>query len=110
MKLAAVAHELGIPVLYYIAPTIWAWHSSRGNTIRKYVTKVASIFPFEAEAYRKYKCDVEFVGHPLLDIVHPTMTKRRRLRHILELVKRLKRFYSCLAVVNKRFYHCLIQC
>ena len=75
MKLAAVAHELGIPVLYYIAPTIWAWHSSRGNTIRKYVTKVASIFPFEAEAYRKYKCDVEFVGHPLLDIVHPTMTK-----------------------------------
>ena len=75
MKLAAVAHELGIPVLYYIAPTIWAWHSSRGNTIRKYVTKVASIFPFEAEAYRKYKCDVDFVGHPLLDIVHPTMTK-----------------------------------
>ena len=52
MKLAAVAHELEIPVLYYIAPTIWAWHSSRGNTIRKYVTKVASIFPFEAEAYR----------------------------------------------------------
>ena len=75
MKLAAVAHELGIPVLYYIAPTIWAWHSSRGNTIRKYVTKVASIFPFEAEAYRKYKCDVDFVGHPLLDIVHPTMSK-----------------------------------
>ena len=75
MKLAAVAHELGIPVLYYIAPTIWAWHSSRGNTIRKYVTKVASIFPFEAEAYRKYKCNVDFVGHPLLDIVHPTMTK-----------------------------------
>ncbi|WP_251424394.1 lipid-A-disaccharide synthase [Veillonella agrestimuris] len=74
MKLAAVAHELGIPVLYYIAPTIWAWHSSRGKTIKKYVTKVASIFPFEAEAYRKYHCDVDFVGHPLLDIVQPTMS------------------------------------
>lgn len=74
MKLAEVAHQLGIPVLYYIAPTIWAWHSSRGKTIKKYVTKVASIFPFEAEAYGKYNCDVEFVGHPLLDIVHPTMS------------------------------------
>ena len=73
MKLAEVAHQLGIPVLYYIAPTIWAWHSSRGKTIKKYVTKVASIFPFEAEAYGKYNCDVEFVGHPLVDIVHPTM-------------------------------------
>lgn len=74
MKLAEVAHQLGIPVLYYIAPTIWAWHSSRGKTIKKYVTKVASIFPFEAEAYGKYNCDVEFVGHPLVDIVHPTMS------------------------------------
>lgn len=74
MKLAEVAHQLGIPVLYYIAPTIWAWHSSRGKTIKKYVTKVASIFPFEAEAYCKYNCDVEFVGHPLVDIVHPTMS------------------------------------
>ena len=45
MKLAEVAHQLGIPVLYYIAPTIWAWHSSRGKTIKKFVTKVASIFP-----------------------------------------------------------------
>ena len=63
MKLAAVAHELGDSCsILTFAPTIWAWHSSRGNTIRKYVTKVASIFPFEAEAYRKYKCDVEFVG------------------------------------------------
>ncbi|MDY5481999.1 MAG: lipid-A-disaccharide synthase [Veillonella caviae] len=74
MKLAEVAHQLRIPVLYYIAPTIWAWHSSRGKTIKKYVTKVASIFPFEAEAYGKYNCDVEFVGHPLVDIVHPTMS------------------------------------
>lgn len=81
MKLAAVAHELGIPVLYYIAPTIWAWHSSRGKTIQKYVTKVASIFPFEAEAYRKYNCNVDFVGHPLLDIVHPTMSVEDSMKY-----------------------------
>ena len=79
MKLAEVARQLGIPVLYYIAPTIWAWHSSRGKTIKKFVTKVASIFPFEAEAYRKFNCDVEFVGHPLVDIVHPSMTKEEAM-------------------------------
>lgn len=75
MRLAKVAHELGIPVIYYIAPTIWAWHKSRGKDIARYVTKVASIFPFEAEAYREFNCDVEFVGHPLLDIVKPTLSK-----------------------------------
>ena len=79
MKLAEVAHQLGIPVLYYIAPTIWAWHSSRGKTIKKFVTKVASIFSFEAEAYRKFNCDVEFVGHPLVDIVYPSMTKEEAM-------------------------------
>lgn len=75
MRLAKVAKSLGIPVVYYIAPTIWAWHKSRGKDIKKTVTKVASIFPFEAEAYEAFGCDVEFVGHPLLDIVKATMTK-----------------------------------
>lgn len=69
MKMAKVAHDLGIPVVYYICPTIWAWHRSRGKDIAKYTTKVASIFPFEAEAYKEFNADVEFVGHPLLDIV-----------------------------------------
>ena len=81
MKLAKVAKQLGIPVVYYIAPTIWAWHRSRGKDIKKTVTKVASIFPFEAEAYREFDCDVEFVGHPLLDIVKPSMTKEEAYAH-----------------------------
>lgn len=75
MKLAKVAHELGIPVVYYIAPTIWAWHKSRGKDIAKYVSKVASIFPFEAKAYEEFHVPVEFVGHPLVDIVQPSMSE-----------------------------------
>ncbi|SUP42201.1 lipid-A-disaccharide synthase [Veillonella criceti] len=81
MKLAKVAHDLGIPVIYYIAPTIWAWHRSRGKDIASTVTKVASIFPFEAKAYREFGVDVEFVGHPLLDIVKPTMSLEEGLAY-----------------------------
>lgn len=81
MRLMKVAHRLGIPVVYYIAPTIWAWHKSRGHDIKKYVTKVASIFPFEAKAYEEFNCDVEFVGNPLVDIVKPTMTYSEALEH-----------------------------
>ncbi|MDY3983610.1 MAG: lipid-A-disaccharide synthase [Veillonellaceae bacterium] len=75
MKLAKVAYELGIPVVYYIAPSIWVWHKSRGKDIAKYVKRVISIFPFEAKAYREFNVDVDFVGHPLLDIVKPELTK-----------------------------------
>lgn len=74
MRLAKVAHNLGIPVLYYIAPTIWAWHNSRGKDIAKYTDKVASIFPFEKEAYEAHHANVTFVGHPLLDIVKSKLT------------------------------------
>lgn len=81
MKLAKVAKELHIPVVYYIAPTIWAWNKGRGKDIAKTVTKVASIFPFEAEAYREFGVDVEFVGNPLVDIVHPTMSYESALAH-----------------------------
>ena len=79
MKLAKVAKELHIPVVYYIAPTIWAWNKGRGKDIANTVTKVASIFPFEAEAYREFGVDVEFVGNPLVDIVKPTMSVEESL-------------------------------
>lgn len=79
MKLAKVAKELHIPVVYYIAPTIWAWNKGRGKDIANTVTKVASIFPFEAEAYREFGVDVEFVGNPLVDIVKPIMSVEESL-------------------------------
>lgn len=74
MKLAHVAKELGIPVIYYIAPTIWAWNKGRAKNIVRDVEQVVSIFPFEAEAYRKAGARVTFVGHPLADTVKPSMS------------------------------------
>lgn len=79
MKIAHMAREMGIPVVYYIAPTIWAWHKSRAKPIVKDGIRVASIFPFEAKAYKDAGADVTFVGHPLADTVKPKMSREEAL-------------------------------
>ena len=71
MKLAKVAHDKGIPVVSYIAPSAWAWNKGRAKNVAKLVDKVACIFPFEYDVYKEAGAPVEFVGHPLLDIVKP---------------------------------------
>ena len=71
MKLAKVAYDKGIPVVSYIAPSAWAWNKGRAKNVAKIVDKVACIFPFEYDVYKEAGAPVEFVGHPLLDIVKP---------------------------------------
>lgn len=75
MKLIEKTKEAGIPVIYYILPTIWAWHKSRGNVIAEYTDLAVSLFPFEAEMYKKMGTNVVYGGHPLLDTVKPSMSK-----------------------------------
>ena len=75
MKLAKLAHDKGIPVVSYIAPSAWAWNKGRAKKVAKIVDKVACIFPFEYDVYKEAGAAVEFVGHPLVDIVHPTMER-----------------------------------
>ncbi|BDQ38927.1 lipid-A-disaccharide synthase [Pseudodesulfovibrio nedwellii] len=68
-RIAKIAYKLGIPVYYYISPQIWAWRSGRANFLRKYVRKVICILPFEKQFYKKYDMDVDYVGHPLMDVL-----------------------------------------
>ena len=75
MRLAKIAKEKGIPVISYISPSVWAWRKGRAKEVAKIVEKVAAIFPFEADVYKEAGANVTFVGHPLLDIVKPTMSK-----------------------------------
>ncbi len=70
LKLAKAMAQRGIPVLYYIAPQVWAWHPGRVKKIRRWVRKLFVILPFEPALYREAGIDAEFVGHPLLDLVH----------------------------------------
>lgn len=67
LRLAKDLKKLGIPVVYYISPHIWAWKKKRIHKIKKVVDKMLVLFPFEVELYEKHNVDVEFVGHPLVD-------------------------------------------
>jgi lipid-A-disaccharide synthase len=69
LRMAKWAKKQGIKVFYYISPQIWAWHSSRVHGIKKTVDKLFVILPFEEAFYQKYDFKVDFVGHPLLDVV-----------------------------------------
>jgi lipid-A-disaccharide synthase len=74
-RLARRIKALGIPVVYYIAPQIWAWRPKRIDAIRAFADRVLVIFPFEEEIYRKGGVPVEFVGHPLVDLARPSMPR-----------------------------------
>jgi lipid-A-disaccharide synthase len=80
LRLAKIAHQKGIPVLYYISPQVWAWRHARVKLIAERVRKMVVFFPFEAPLYKAAGVDVEWVGHPLVDIVKPTLSKEEVLR------------------------------
>lgn len=69
MRMAKWAHRTGIPVVYYISPQIWAWKEGRVTQIRRYVDKMLVILPFEKPFYQQRDYEVEYVGHPLLEVV-----------------------------------------
>lgn len=81
MRLAKIAKQKGIPVVSYISPSAWAWWSGRAKEVAETVERVAAIFPFEADIYRRAGANVTFVGHPLLDIVKPSMTKQQAFEY-----------------------------
>ncbi len=68
LRLARMAQKLGVPVLYYVSPQVWAWRQARVKTIKRRVDHMAVILPFEADFYRAHGVPVTFVGHPLLDV------------------------------------------
>ncbi len=69
LKLAKYAHHLGIPVFYYISPKVWAWKEYRVKDIKRYVTRLFSILPFEVDFYRRHNYDIEYVGNPSVEEV-----------------------------------------
>ncbi len=78
-RLAPAIRRLGVPVIYYISPQIWASRAGRLATIKAIADRVLVIFPFEAAIYQKAGVPVEFVGHPLIDLAKPAATRQQFL-------------------------------
>ncbi|HXS75396.1 MAG TPA: lipid-A-disaccharide synthase [Terracidiphilus sp.] len=79
-KLAQEFHRLGIPVIFFVSPQLWAWKKKRIRLVQKYVTKMLVIFPFEEPFYRDHNVEVTFVGHPLADLPTPHIAREHFAR------------------------------
>jgi lipid-A-disaccharide synthase len=75
LRLAREMHHRGVPVIYYVSPQLWAWKQGRIERVRKYVSKMLVIFPFEEQFYRERGMAAEFVGHPLADLPSPALAR-----------------------------------
>ncbi len=67
--LARRLRRLGIPLIYYVSPQVWAWRRGRARTIVRRARRIITLFPFEAEIYRRLGADAVWAGHPLVDDV-----------------------------------------
>src|SRR5260221_2476677 len=69
LRIAKWARRQGLRIIYYISPQVWAWKENRVKQIRANVDKMLVILPFEKEFYRKWNYEVEYVGHPLVEVI-----------------------------------------
>jgi lipid-A-disaccharide synthase len=77
-RLMRLVKHLGIPVIYYVTPQIWAWRAGRIKIMKRLVDRALPIFPFEEAIYQRERMDVRFVGHPLIDLAK-TVESREQL-------------------------------
>jgi lipid-A-disaccharide synthase len=71
--LARRVHRDGVPLVYYVSPQVWAWRPNRARTIARRARRIITLFPFEAEIYRKLGADAVCAGHPLVDDVREAL-------------------------------------
>ncbi len=90
MKIAKFAKREGIKTIYYIPPKVWAWYQSRAWKLKERVDKLFVILPFEKDFFKKYDCEVNYVGNPVLDAVKSYQPKADFLvRHQLNIEKKI---------------------
>ncbi len=79
---ARQVNRLGIPLLWYVSPQVWAWRRYRLRKIARRVSRMMVVFPFEEALYRERGVPVDFVGHPLVDLVRPRLSREETLRKL----------------------------
>ena len=76
-RLARELHRLGVPVLFFVSPQLWAWKKHRIKLVQKYIREMLVIFPFEEPFYRERGVEAEFVGHPLAELPLPAIGREQ---------------------------------
>jgi lipid-A-disaccharide synthase len=79
-KLAKELHRLGVPVIFFVSPQLWAWKKHRIKLVQRYVDRMLVIFPFEEPFYRQRGVQAEFVGHPLAALPEPSIPREQFAR------------------------------
>jgi lipid-A-disaccharide synthase len=83
--------QQGIPTIHYVSPSIWAWRGERIHKIKRAVTRILALFPHEPELYRQVGVPVDYVGHPLADML-PEQPKRAEMRETMRIPQHAKVF------------------
>ncbi len=89
LRIAKWAKQQGFKTVYYISPQIWAWKENRVHDIKKYVDKMIVILPFEKDFYKRWNYEVEYVGHPLVEVIeqfkatHTTVNEDKKIIALL---------------------------
>ena len=85
LSLARELHRLGVPVVFFVSPQLWAWKKHRIRQVQRYVDRMLVIFPFEEKFYEDHGVAATFVGHPLADLPQPTISRAEfAARHNLD--------------------------
>ncbi|MCH8156195.1 MAG: lipid-A-disaccharide synthase [Nitrospinae bacterium] len=80
LRLARLCRKHGCPVFFFISPQVWAWRKGRIKDIRQTVDKMFVVFPFEEVMYNEAGVDAEFLGHPFVETVKPSMSREEAMR------------------------------
>ncbi len=91
LDLELVLKKHGIPTIHYVSPSIWAWRGERIHKIKRAVSRMLALFPHEAEIYRRAEVPVDYVGHPLADML-PDQPKRAEMRDAMRIPARARVF------------------
>src|SRR5207245_11378705 len=75
LRVARKLHRQGIPVVYLVAPQVWAWRKGRVREMRRTIRQLLCIFPFEEEFFRRAGVNATYIGHPLAGLVKPTLRR-----------------------------------
>lgn len=86
MRIAKFSHENGFKVHYYIPPKAWAWNSGRAAKLAKYVDKIYSILPFEIDFFRKYNCNITYVGNPISNYFNKNSINKKKSINTISLL------------------------